>query len=125
MSKKILVFSIAMLLVGALAVTGFAQQVISVQYIEPSKDIFELAIVEFEKTTGAKVDRMMIPYGMDQWEKIALDFAAGVASDVLMVDGFTIADCVEADYLYKLDGYIKEWPDWDQYYPAFQAMGSY
>jgi len=53
MSKKILVFSIAMLLVGALAVTGFTQQVISVQYGEPWKDLFESAIVEFEKTTGA------------------------------------------------------------------------
>jgi len=125
MSKKILVLSIAMLLVGALAVTGFAQQVISVQYGEPWKDLFESAIVEFEKTTGAKVDRMLIPYGVDMWEKIALDFAAGVASDVLMVDGFTIADCVEAGYIHKLDGYVKEWPDWGQYYPAFQAMGSY
>ncbi len=125
MSKKILVLSIAMLLVGALAVTGFAQQVISVQYGEPWKDLFESAIVEFEKTTGAKVDRMLIPYGVDIWEKIALDFAAGVASDVLMVDGFMIADCVEAGYVHKLDGYVKEWPDWDQYYPAFQAMGSY
>jgi len=28
-----------MLLVGALAVTGFAQQVISVQYIEPSLEM--------------------------------------------------------------------------------------
>ena len=34
MSKKILVFSIAMLLVGALAVTGSAQQVISIEYGE-------------------------------------------------------------------------------------------
>jgi multiple sugar transport system substrate-binding protein len=125
MSKKILILLITLLLVGTLAVTGFAQQVISVQYGEPWKDLFESAIVEFEKTTGAKVDRMLIPYGVDVWEKIALDFAAGVASDVLMVDGFMIADTVEADYVYKLDGYVKEWPDWDQYYPAFQAMGSY
>jgi multiple sugar transport system substrate-binding protein len=125
MSKKILILLITLLLVGTLAVTGFTQQVISVQYGEPWKDLFESAIVEFEKTTGAKVDRMLIPYGVDVWEKIALDFAAGVASDVLMVDGFMIADTVEADYVYKLDGYVKEWPDWDQYYPAFQAMGSY
>jgi len=125
MSKKILILSIEMLLVGALAVTGFAQQVISIEYGEPWKDLFEPAIEEFEKTTGAKVDSMVVPYGVDMWEKIALDFAEGVAPDVLMVDDFRIADCVEAGYIHKLDGYVKEWPDWDQYYPAFQAMGSY
>lgn len=125
MSKKILVLSIAMLLVGALAVTGFAQQVISVQYGEPWKDLFESAIVEFEKTTGAKVDRMLIPYGVNFEEKMALDLAAGAAGDVIMVDGFMIADTVEAGYVRQLDGYVKEWPDWDQYYPAFQGMGSY
>jgi len=55
MSKKILVFSIAMLLVGVLAVTGFAQQVISIEYGELWKDLFEPAVEEFEKVTGAFV----------------------------------------------------------------------
>ncbi len=125
MSKKILVFSMTMLLVGAFTVTALAQKVISVQYGEPWKPLFESAIEEFEETTGAKVDRMLIPYGVDMWEKIVLDFAAGVASDVMMVDGFMIADTVEAGYVRELDDYVKEWADWDQYYPAFQAMGSY
>ncbi len=125
MSKKILVFLMSMLLVGTLAATGFAQKVISVQYGEQWEGLFESAIEEFEESSGAKVDRMVIPGGVDMWEKIVLDFAAGVASDVMMVDGFMIADVVEAGYVQDLDEYVKEWPDWDEYYPAFQAMGSY
>ena len=125
MSKKILVFSMTMLLVGAFSVTAFAQKVISVQYGEPWKPIFESAIEEFEKTTGAKVDNMMVPYGVVFLDKMTLDLAAGAAGDVIMVDGSMIADTVEAGYIQELDGYVKEWADWDQYYPAFQAMGSY
>jgi len=125
MSKKILVFSMTMLLVGAFTVTALAQKVISVQYGEPWKPIFESAIEEFEKTTGAKVDRMLIPYGVVFVEKMTLDLAAGAAGDVIMVDGSMIADTVEAGYIRELDGYVKDWADWDQYYPAFQAMGSY
>ncbi len=126
MSKKTLVLLTAMFLVGALTVTGLSQnRVISVQYREPWKDLFESAIEEFEETTGAKVDRMLIPYEVDMWEKIVSDFAAGTASDVILVDGFMIADSVEAGYLHELDGYVKDWSDWFQYYPTFRAVGSY
>jgi len=130
MSKKTLVLSavlsIAMLLVGALIGSGFAQKkVISVQYGEAWKDLFESAIEEFEETTGAKVDRMLIPYGVAFEEKMLLDLAEGAAGNVVMVDGFMIADSVEAGYLHELDDYVKDWPDWFQYYPTFRAMGSY
>ncbi len=40
MSKKVLILSIVMLLIGALAVTGSAQQVISIEYGELWKDLF-------------------------------------------------------------------------------------
>jgi len=125
MSKKVLILSIAMLLFGTLAVTGSAQQVISIEYGEPWKDLFGSAVEEFERVTGAKVDNMMVPYGKDIWERITFNLANDIAPDVLMVDAFRIVDCVEADYIRKLDDYVKEWPDWDQYYPAFQAMDSY
>lgn len=126
MSKKILVFSMTMLLVGAFTVAALGQKVLSVQYGEPWKDLFESAIEEFEATTGAKVTAEMIPYGaVLGYEKVVLDFAAGVARDVLIVDAFMIADMVEAGYVLELDDYVEEWADWDQYYPAFQAMGSY
>ncbi|GAF67207.1 unnamed protein product [marine sediment metagenome] len=38
MTKKLLILSIVMLLIGALAVTGTAQQVISIEYGELWKD---------------------------------------------------------------------------------------
>ena len=52
MSKKVLILSIVMLLIGALTVTGSAQQVISIEYGELWKDLFEPAVEEFEKITG-------------------------------------------------------------------------
>ncbi|MBA7494550.1 hypothetical protein ES702_05126 [subsurface metagenome] len=126
MSKKILVLLITMLLVGGLTVTGFTQKrVISVQYGEPWKDLFEPAIEEFEKTTGAEVDRVLIPYEADMWQRIVSDFSAGVASDIIMVDGFMIADSVEAGYIRELDSCVKEWWDWLQYYPVFREMVTY
>jgi len=91
-----------MLLIGALAVTGTAQQVISIEYGELWKDLFEPAVEEFEKITSAKVDTVVVPYGIDMWEKITLDFADDIAPDVFMVDAFRIADCVEAGYTGKL-----------------------
>ncbi len=126
MSKKIFVFSVAVLLIGAVAVAGFSQnKVISVQYGEPWKDLFESAIEEFEEITGAEVDRILISSEGDMCQKIMSDFEAGLAGDISMVDGFVIADSVEAGYLYELDDYVRAWRDWFQYYPTFRAMGSY
>ena len=113
MGKKVLVFSAAMLLIGAFTVTVFAQnKVISVEYGEPWKDLFESAIEEFEETTGAQVDRILISSGIDMWQRIVSDFEAGIAADIIMVDGFMIADSVEAGYLYQLDDYLRAWRDW-------------
>lgn len=126
MGKKVLVFSAAMLLIGAFTVTVFAQnKVISVEYGEPWKDLFESAIEEFEETTGAQVNRILISSGIDMWQRIVSDFEAGIAADIIMVDGFMIADSVEAGYLYQLDDYVRAWRDWFEYYPTFRAMGSY
>jgi len=96
MGKKVLVLSIVILLIGAVTVAGFSQKkVISVEYGEPWKDLFESAIEEFEETTGAEVDRILIPYDIDMWQRIVSDFSAGIAGDVIMIDGFMIADSVE------------------------------
>lgn len=112
--------------VMATAMPSAKSKILTVLYGEPWKDLFESAIEDFEaKYPDVKVNPSFVPYGVDMWEKISLDFAAGIASDVIMVDGFMIADCVEAGYLHTLDDYVEEWLDWDQYYPAFQKMGSY
>jgi len=126
MGRKVLVLSAAILLIGAVTIAGFSQnKVISVEYGEPWNDLFESAIEEFEETTGAQINRILISSEMDMWQRIVSDFEAGIAADIIMVDGFMIADSSEAGYLRELDEYVKEWPDWFQYYPTFRAMGSY
>ncbi|KKM11073.1 hypothetical protein LCGC14_1721400, partial [marine sediment metagenome] len=112
MGKKVLVLSIAILLMGAVTIAGFSQnKVISVEYGEPWNDLFESAIEEFEETTGAQINRILISSEMDMWQTIVSDFEAGIAADVIMVDGFMIADSVEAGYLYELDDYLRAWRD--------------
>ena len=97
MGKKVLVLSAVILLIGAVTIAGFSQKkVISVEYGEPWKDLFESAIEEFEETTGAEVDRILISSDVDMCQKIMSDFEAGLAGDISMVDGFVIADSVEA-----------------------------
>lgn len=98
---------------------------LSITYGETWKELLKPAIKDFETDTGVKVDVTMVPYGVDMVEKVSLDLAADVATDIIMVDSFMIPAWAEAGYLYGLDNYLVKWPDWDQYYPAFQAMGSY
>ncbi|KPJ55651.1 MAG: hypothetical protein AMJ42_06485 [Deltaproteobacteria bacterium DG_8] len=98
---------------------------LSITYGELWEELLKPAIKDFETDTGVKVDVTMVPYGVDMVEKVSLDLAAGVATDIIMVDSFMIPAWAEAGYLYGLDNYLVKWPDWDQYYPAFQAMGSY
>ena len=101
------------------------KKVLSITYGEPWKELIKPAIEDFERATGVEVDESVIPYGVDMVEKVSLDFAAGVASDIVMVDSFMIPAWAEPGYLLPLDGYLAEWPDWNQYYPGMQEIVSF
>lgn len=126
MNRGVPVLPIVIFLIGVLTATGFTQdKVISVQYGDFWRQLFESAIEVFEEETGASVERIVVPRGVNVWERIASDFEAGRAGDVVMVDSFVIAESVEAGYVRNLDEYIKTWRDWYEYYPIFRDMGSY
>jgi multiple sugar transport system substrate-binding protein len=114
---------VVLLMVGCLGVVAIsAAEKLSIIYGEPWKELIEPAIADFEAATGVEVDATMVPYGIDMVEKVSLDLAAGVATDVIMVDSFMIPAWAEAEYLYPLDDYLAKWPDWAQYYPGMQDI---
>ncbi len=95
--------------------------VLTIEYGEPWKDLVKPAIQKFEswaKTHGYNVvvKEIMLPYGINFMQKITSDFASGTAGDVVILDSFTIPAFAKAGYLYPLDDFVKNWPDW-KYYP--------
>lgn len=121
----VLLVAVVALFLGSMSVYTAEKKVVSITYGEAWKALFEPAIEEFEAATGVKVEKLTIPPGVDWTEKVALDFAAGVAADVVQVDSFMIPAWAGADYLYPLDDYLAEWPAWDLYYPGMQEIVSY
>lgn len=126
MNKKISLWIIlSLLVVGLLGASIAEAKTLSITYGEPWKELIGPAIKDFETETGVKVDVTMVPYGIDMIGKLSLDLAAGVASDVIMVDSFMIPAWAEAGYLYELDDYFAGWPDWDQYFTGMKNMVSF
>lgn len=126
MNRKISLWIIlSLLLVGLLGISIAEAKTLSITYAEPWKALFEPAIEDFEKATGVKVDAVMLPYGVEWVEKISLDLAAGVATDIFVVDSFMVPAWAEPGYLYPLDDYLAKWPDWDRYYPGMQEIVSF
>jgi len=114
MKRKLSLWIIlSLLFVGLLGMSIVAEaKTLSITYGEPWKELIESAIKDFETATGVKVDVTMVPSGVDMVEKVSLDLAAGVATDIIMVDSFMIPAWAEAGYLYGLDNYLVKWPDW-------------
>lgn len=126
MNRKISLWIIlSLLLVGLLGMSTVEAKTLSITYGEPWKELIEPAIKDFEADTGVKVDVTMIPYGVDMVEKVSLDLAAGVATDIIMVDSFMIPAWAEAGYLYGLDNYLAKWPNWEQYFPGMKEIISF
>ena len=117
---------VVLLVVGCLTLTvmpATGPQKLSITYGEPWRELFEPAIADFKaKYPDVELEVTMVPYGVDMVEKVSLDLAAGVASDIIMVDSFMIPEWAEAGYLYPLDDYLAKWPDWEQYYPGMQEI---
>ncbi|NPA97474.1 MAG: extracellular solute-binding protein [Crenarchaeota archaeon] len=95
--------------------------VLTIEYGEPWKDLVQPAIQKFEAWASShgynvQVKQVMLPYGINFMQRISSDFAAGTAGDVVIIDSFMIPAFAKAGYLYPLDNFVKNWPDW-QYYP--------
>ncbi len=98
---------------------------ISILYGTPWKDFVEPAVALFEKETGIKVNQVVLPPGTNPDQKVALDLAGGVATDILAVDGYRIPEFAEAGYLLNLNSYLDNWADWDSYYSSMKKMVSF
>lgn len=126
MKKKLsLWIVIALLLLSLFSMSIAEAKTLSITHGEPWKELIEPAIKDFETATGVKVDVTMVPSGVDIVEKVSLDLAAGVATDIFMVDSFMIPAWAEAGYLYGLDNYLVKWPDWEQYFPGMKRIVSF
>ncbi len=103
---------------------------LTVEFGEPWKDLIDLAIPIFKqqmKKLGydVTVQKIMMPYGTNYVAKIASDFAAGTAGDVVVFDSFMTSAFASAGYLLPLDNFIKNWPGWNAYPKALQEMVKY
>ncbi len=100
---------------------------ITIEYCEPHKYLFKMAIEKFKEEAkklgyDVTVKEIMIPYGVDCATRVTEDLAAGTAGDVVDEDSFLLASVAQAGYLYPLDEFIKNWPDWNQFAPAMRKM---
>ncbi len=98
---------------------------ISIVYGTPWKEFVEPAVASFEAETGIKVKQVILPPGTNPDQKVALDLAGGVASDIIAVDGYRIPEFAEAGYLMNLDTYLSKWKDWNSYYSSMKKMVSF
>lgn len=103
---------------------------LTVEFGEPWKDLINLAIPIFKqemKKLGydVTVQKIMMPYGTNYVAKIASDFAAGTAGDVVIYDSFMTSAFASAGYLLPLDNFVKNWPGWNEYPKAMQDMVKY
>ncbi len=103
---------------------------LTIEYGEPWKDLVKPAIEKFRedmKKQGYDVEikESMIPYGQDISQVITQHLAAGTAGDVLIVDSFMIPSYASAGYLYPLDDFVKNWPDWNQFPDSMKKIVSY
>lgn len=58
-------------------------------------------------------------------DKVIIDFAAGVAADVVYQKPELIGDMVEAGWLLDLTPYVENWADWDQFYDVSKESVTY
>ncbi len=100
---------------------------LTIEFCEPHKALFMPAIEKFKEEMRKKgydvdVKIIMIPYGVDCATKVTQDLAAGTAGDVIDEDSFLLSSVAAAGYIYPLDQFIKNWPDWNEFAPAMRKM---
>jgi len=86
--------------------------ILSVTYGEHMSEFMDPAIEKFKAETGAEVETIVIPQGVNADEKVALDLAGGIATDVFIMDTYRVPEFAEAGYIKDLSGYTADWSDY-------------
>ncbi len=110
--------------------TALKKVTLTIEYGEPWKDLIDMAIPIFKQKMKAKgydvtIQKIMLPYGTNFVSRLASDFAAGTAGDVVLYDSFMTSAFASAGYLLPLDTYVQSWPDWKEFPPAMQKIVEY
>ena len=110
--------------------TALKKVTLSVEYGEPWKTLIDMAIPIFKqemKNEGYDVNikEIMMPYGTNYVAKLASDFAAGTAGDVVVYDSFMTSAFASAGYLLPLDTYVQGWSGWKEYTAPMQKIVQY
>jgi multiple sugar transport system substrate-binding protein len=61
----------------------------------------------------------------DYHTKLAIDAAAGTLPDVVWVHPTWLPDFAAAGYLLDISNYVKNWPDWEQFYPTVKEQAAF
>jgi len=61
----------------------------------------------------------------DYKARIALDIKSGRGADVIALDQFWVPEFAGAKFILPLDGYVRSWPAWEEYFEPIREMGSF
>lgn len=96
------------------AISAPVQAEISIQYPAWIADLVLPGVADFEAATGETVNAIELPLN-GYVERVALDFSADTAGDVVVTDSFVVNELAEAGYLLPLGDRAEGW-DQFQYY---------
>lgn len=113
---------------------GASKALIELSYMTPDRELSnKVKTVSIDKF-NAKMEAAGKPYRVqdikgpatdnDLRTKLTLDAAAGNLPDIVDVYTSLLADFVAANYLLDMTPYVKDWPEWAQYYDVLKDLAA-
>lgn len=127
--KKLMILLIVMVLAVSLYSNGTQDtdgaRTLSVTYGEHMAEFMDPAINAFKEKTGTDVSAIIIPSGVNADEKVALDLAGGIASDLFIMDTYRVPEFAEAGYIKDLSAYTEGWNDYEAIHGGLRDVCSF
>jgi multiple sugar transport system substrate-binding protein len=109
----------------AVAAASPAVADVSIAYQGDFEALIAPAIASYEAASHQKVTAIKLSGGDAYSPRLALDFSAGTAADVVMVDSYVVAQFAGSNYLAPLDGFLKDWDQGKQFMKGALDVVSY